>query len=67
MPANIDSCFLLKSKKIAIVKEKKANNAYLCDVINRAYVDTFFDSPLDSNYLILVFSEKIKGITKGCW
>jgi hypothetical protein len=46
-----DSCFLLKGKKIAIVKEKRANNAYLCDVLNRAYEDTFFDSPLDSKLL----------------
>ena len=37
---------MLKSKKIAIVNEKRANNAYLCNVINRAYVDTFFDSKL---------------------
>lgn len=50
---------MLKSKKIAIVKEKRANNAYVCDVINRGYVDTFFDSKTTKYWC---FRKKIKGM-----
>ena len=49
-----DSCFLLKNRKIAIVKEKRANNTYLCDVINRSYMDNFYDSPCESKWMNVV-------------
>lgn len=45
-----DSCFLLKNNKIAIVKEKRADKTYLCNVLFSAHVDTFLTFHLIQNY-----------------
>ena len=46
-----DSCFLLKNKKFAFVKEKRENKSYVCDVVSQQNVDSFFENPCDSKLL----------------
>lgn len=53
-----DSCFLLKSREIVFVKEKRDDKKYVCDVLKRSNLESFYDSPCNSKLLNTVVVKK---------
>ena len=59
-----DSCFLLKDKNLCLIKEKSDNDKYVCEIIKPTLVNSFFEKPLDSKELDVMFIKNIDQIRK---
>lgn len=57
-PPKKDSCFLLKNTESVFVKEKRDDKKYVCDVLKRSNLESFYDSPCDSKLLNTVVVKK---------
>ena len=49
-----DSCFLLESKSVAFVKEKRHDGSLVCEVVKPMYMDSVFKEPVDSKLFDIV-------------
>lgn len=49
---------LLKNKEIVFVKEKRDDKKYVCDVLKRSNLESFYESPCNSKLLNTVVVKK---------
>lgn len=50
-----DSCFMLDNNRIAFIKGKRDDRKYVCEMISRKSLDSFFANPSDSRLIIVYF------------
>ena len=50
-----DSCFMLKNNRIVIIREKRDDQKYVCDMISRRSLTNFFTDPCDSSLIDVYF------------
>ena len=54
-----DSCFLLKNKKYAIVRDKRSDGTLVCDVLSDHHLQNFFFTPIESKVLNIALARDI--------
>lgn len=50
-----DSCFMLKNNRIAFIKEKRDDRKYVCEILSRRSLGSFFSNPSDSRLINVYF------------